>query len=120
MLQNPVVTVTTSGKKTSSKSVNYHLAIELPYTEYGNKLKEFKKNTREFLSKIIKDEYKLHKSDESKDIKKSIVYLIRCNKPQCKRNIYIGRTQIRERKNVLISMLQLRLQRYISTLMMKM
>ena len=73
-----------------------NLAIKLPDTEYS--YEKMKTAINDLLYSSMEAKYKLEESDKPEDTRTSIVYLMKCKKSDCKRDLYIGLTNVGKEK----------------------
>ena len=83
-------------KKRNTNNILQHLNIELPIEleNTGDPYSKFKAAIRERLRNSIDSSFESKTKNQLKDTRTSIIYLMKCKRLNCKRDLYIGRTHV--------------------------
>ena len=84
-------------EENNENNILQHLAIELPISYIIDKFSlhsEFIEKINNCLTQSINTGFKSKDVESLLDTRTSIIYLMRCNKKGCKRDLYIGRTHV--------------------------
>ena len=84
-------------KGNNEDNILQHLAIELPLsyvTDNINLFFKFIEEVMECLTQSVKTGYRSKNATLFMDTRTSIIYLMRCKRKNCKRDLYIGRTHV--------------------------